>query len=163
MNRFLMQGPKSLKSVRGEYKNSVRWKRFVISFQYRMKARMRLPISRPLVLSGTVSQIQQLKGRKLPTPFSFNAFVGVTVTPFKFRDKLDFYKLYTVSQKRPTSPFVVTLTNIDRFAKFFPWCNLWKLYNNVIIKSHHALTASLLSTRYTTLGKYKFSKIHVSE
>ena len=42
--------------------------------------------------------------------------------------------LHCVSKKRPTLSFAVTLTNTDRFSKFFHWYIVWKICNNAIIK-----------------------------
>ena len=43
--------------------------------------------------------------------------------------------MYTVSQKkRPSLSFAVTLTNTDRFSKFFHWYIVWKICNNAVIK-----------------------------
>jgi len=42
--------------------------------------------------------------------------------------------VHCVSKKRPTLSFAVTLTNTDRFSKFFHWYIVWKIFNNAIIK-----------------------------
>jgi len=44
-------------------------------------------------------------------------------------------RIYTLClKKRHTLSFAVTLTNIDRFSKFFHWYIVWKICNNIIIK-----------------------------
>ena len=42
--------------------------------------------------------------------------------------------IHCVSKKRPTLSFAVTLTNTDRFSKFFHCYIVWKICNNAIIK-----------------------------
>jgi len=64
--------------------------------------------------------------------------------------------IHCVSKKRPTLSFAVTLTNIDRFSKFFHWYILRKICNNAVTK--YPTTPE--QRRYTTLWNTIFKNYY---